>query len=169
MIMKHIAFIANALLAAVLVGCSSTNFKVSDDVKRVPFSGKVLVFEQRVPENVDYAVIGTFVQQKQWYGGTGETDREAITSAADEGANAILVERSGHRVTKFSWASPYTEGKLLWVNNYDAAAKRSATATLQNEPQSTGDRLKQLDALRKQGLITETEYDIKRKAILDSM
>jgi hypothetical protein len=75
-----------------------------------------------VPADVHYTVIGKFLQQKQWYGATDETSRDSLRAAALKGANGILIERTGHRVTAWSWSSPFTEGKLLWISNYDAAS-----------------------------------------------
>ncbi len=108
-------------LALLICSCSSTRYNVAPDQVRPAFSGKVLVFEKSIPENVKYTVIGDFVSQSEWYGGTGETENAAVKEAAAKGANGMLIEAQGHRVTGFSWASPYTEGKLLWVENYDAA------------------------------------------------
>ncbi len=108
-------------LAAILAGCASTEFEVTPGMERAAFKGKVLVFEKQMPAGVEYTVIGKFLQQKQWYGNTGETGNSALSTAAAKGANGILIERTGHRVTAWSWASPFTEGKLLWITNYDAA------------------------------------------------
>ncbi len=103
-------------------GCATTKYQVKPGQERAEFHGKVLVYEQRVPASVQYEVIGDFVEQKQWYGSTDETGREALRVAASKGANGLLIETIGHRVTAWSWSSPYSEGKLLWITNYEAAA-----------------------------------------------
>ncbi len=110
-----------AVIAVLVSSCSATKYDVAPDQLRPAFSGEVLVFEKTVPENIKYSVIGDFVSQSEWYGGTGETANSAVTEAAAKGANGMLIEAQGHRVTGFSWASPYTEGKLLWIDNYDVA------------------------------------------------
>lgn len=108
-------------LAVLVSSCSSTRYNVAPDQLRPSFSGEVLVFEKTIPENIKYSVIGDFVSQSEWYGGTGETANAAAKEAAVNGANGVLIEAQGHRMTAFSYASPYTEGKLLWVDNYDVA------------------------------------------------
>lgn len=110
-----------AFLTMLVSSCSSTRYNVAPDQARPAFSGEVLVFEKIIPENIKYSVIGDFVSQSEWYGGTGETANSAVKEAAAKGANGMLIEAQGHRVTGFSWASPYTEGKLLWIDNYDVA------------------------------------------------
>ncbi len=118
MVMKCIFLMA---VTALLCSCSTTQYNVADGQLRPAFSGEVLVFEKSIPENIKYLVIGDFVSQSEWYGGTGETANSATHEAAAKGANGILIEAQGHRMTAFSYASPYTEGKLLWVDNYDVA------------------------------------------------
>ncbi len=118
MMIKSILCVA---LAVLVCSCSSTRYNVAPDQARPSFSGEVLVFEKTIPENIKYSVIGDFVSQSEWYGGTGETANSAVKEAAAKGANGMLIEAQGHRVTGFSWASPYTEGKLLWIDNYDVA------------------------------------------------
>lgn len=154
-------------LAVSVAGCgASTQYQVKPGLERPAFEGKVLLYEQKVPPGVQYTVIGEFVEQKGWYGGTSETALRARHAAAARGANGVLIERSGHRVTNWSWASPFTEGKLLWIANYDAAA-----AAERGTPPSASatERLRELDELRRQGLITDSEYDVKRKAIIESL
>ena len=112
------------LTALTLLLCScmpSTKYNVAKDQLRPAFTGEVLVFEKNVPENIQYSVIGDFVAQSEWYGGTGQTANSAVKEAAAKGANGILIEAQGHRMTAFSYASPYTEGKLLWIDSYDTA------------------------------------------------
>ena len=121
-----IRFILCVGLAMLLSSCATTRYTVSPDQARPAFSGKVLVFEKTVPENIKYSVIGDFVSQSEWYGGTGETENSAVKEAAAKGANGLLVVAQGHRMTAFSYASPYTEGKLLWVDNYDMARDQQA-------------------------------------------
>jgi hypothetical protein len=116
-----VTFGACAVIAMLICGCSTTRYNVAPDQLRPAFSGKVLIFEKIIPESIQYSVIGDFVSQKEWYGGTGETANSATKEAAAKGANGLLIEAQGHRVTGFSWASPYTEGKLLWIDNYDHA------------------------------------------------
>jgi len=123
---KAIKYVLCMFLALLICSCSSTRYNVAPDQVRPAFSGKMLVFEKSIPENVKYSVIGDFVSQSEWYGGTGETANAAVKEAAAKGANGMLIEAQGHRVTGFSWASPYTEGKLLWVENYDAALAQQA-------------------------------------------
>jgi len=105
-------------------GCSTTRYTVAPDQLRPAFKGEVLIFEKTIPKNILYSVIGDFVSQKEWYGGTGETANSAVKEAASKGANGLLIEAQGHRVTSFSWASPYTEGKLLWIDNYKVAQEQ---------------------------------------------
>ena len=114
-------FILCVITAMLLSSCSSTRYTVAPDQVRPAFSGEVLVFEKTIPEDIKYSVIGDFVSQSEWYGGTGETAKSAVKEAATNGANGLLIERQGYRMTAFSYASPYTEGKLLWVDNYDVA------------------------------------------------
>ncbi len=121
---KRSSIIKKCILCAIAVlvcGCSTTNYNVAADQVRPVFAGEVLVFEKTVPATVKYSVIGDFVSQEEWYGGTGQATDSAVKEAANKGANGLLVEETGHRVTAFSWASPYTEGKLLWIDNYDVA------------------------------------------------
>ncbi|AGF76999.1 hypothetical protein UWK_00414 [Desulfocapsa sulfexigens DSM 10523] len=118
MVIKYILCVAMAVLVS---SCSSTSYNVAPDQARPAFNGEVLVFEKSVPENIKYSVIGDFVSQSEWYGGAGETANAAVKEAAAKGANGMLIEAQGHRVTALSWASPYTEGKLLWIDNYDVA------------------------------------------------
>ena len=147
-------------------GCASTTYQVRPGLERPAFAGKVLVYEQQMPPDVQFVVMGDFLEQRQWYGDTDQTAREAIHAAAAKGANGILVERSGQRPTAWSWLSPYTEGKLLWISNYKAAA--AALGGKQSVP-STAERLRELDELHQKGLITDGEYEAKRKAIVDSL
>ena len=121
MMIKYILFSAVAVL---LCSCSTTRYDVAPDQLRPAFSGEVLTFEKTIPENIKYSVIGDFVSQSEWYGGTGETANSAVKEAAAKGANGLLIEDQGHRMTAFSYASPYTEGKLLWIENYDMASKQ---------------------------------------------
>lgn len=109
------------VIAVMIGGCSTTRYTVAPDQLRPAFNGEVLVFNKTIPKNIQYSVIGDFVSQKEWYGGTGETANSAVKEAASKGANGLLIEAQGHRVTGFSWASPYTEGKLLWIDNYNVA------------------------------------------------
>ena len=111
-------------IAVLVCSCSTTTYNVASDQLRPAFSDEVLIFEKTIPENIKYSVIGDFVSQSEWYGGTGETANSAVTEAAAKGANAMLIEAQGYRVTAFSWASPYTEGKLLWIDNYDVAREQ---------------------------------------------
>jgi len=108
-------------VVVLLCGCATTGYNVAPDQIRPAFNGEVLVFEKSVPENIKYSVIGDFVSQSEWYGGAGETANAAVKEAAAKGANGMLIEAQGHRVTALSWASPYTEGKLLWIDNYNVA------------------------------------------------
>ena len=153
-------------LAVSVAGCASTGYSVRPGSERPAFNGKVLVYDQQIPPGVQHTVIGEFAEQKGWYGGTGETAREALRAAAAKGANGILIERTGHRVTSWSWASPYTEGKLLWITNYDTAAAAQGGGEVSP---SRAERLRELEALHRQGLITDSEYEAKRKAIVDSL
>ncbi|NRA03702.1 MAG: hypothetical protein HRU00_13980 [Myxococcales bacterium] len=121
--MKKISFLLALLFTS---GCSvfpSTEFRVNSGQERPSFEGTVLTYRHNVPSNVEYSVIGNFVEQGQWYGSTDETEHVAARSAAGKGANGILIQDSGHRITGWSWSSPYTEGKLLWIQNYDTAAQ----------------------------------------------
>lgn len=157
---------AGFLLCMGAAGCATTGYRVKSGQERSAFHGKVLVFEKQVPRNVQYRIIGDFVEQKQWYGSTAETGRESLSVAASRGANGLLIEKSGHRPTAWSWSSPYTEGKLLWVENYDAAA---AAQGGEKVVPATEQRMRQLDDLHRKGLVTDTEYEAKRKAILESL
>lgn len=154
------------IIMIILTSCAATRYQVRPDQQRPAFNGKVLVYERQVPSDVKYVVIGDYVEQKEWYGGTGETADEATRVAASRGANGILIERTGHRVTGFSWAAPYTEGKLLWIANHAAASGGlvgpAGSAT-------TAQRLRELDDLHQQGLITDKEYKEKKEAILKSL
>lgn len=114
------------VIAVLICGCSTTNYNITTDQTRPAFTGEVLVFDKTVPKNIHYTVIGDFLSQDEWYGGSGQATDSAVKEAASRGANGLLIEATGHRVTAFSWASPYTEGKLLWIDNYDVAyAKQS--------------------------------------------
>jgi hypothetical protein len=157
---------AKFALAVNVVGCASTQYRITSGHERPAFEGTVLVYQKAPPRGVQYTVIGDFVEQKQWYGATVATKREALRAAAAKGANGILIERSGQRVTGWSWSSPYTEGKLLWIANYGSAA--SAQRDRPAGP-SAEDRLEQLDSLHRQGLISDSEFQAKRKEIVKSL
>ena len=114
-----------AMIALLLCSCMpTTKYNVAKDQIRPAFSGKVLVFNKTIPDNIQYSVMGDFVAQSEWYGGTDETANSATKEAAAKGANGILIEAQGHRMAGFSYASPYTEGKLLWIENYEVAQKK---------------------------------------------
>lgn len=120
--MKIVCLLFVAVLSA---GCStfpSTQFQLNAGQERPPFRGRVLTYMEQVPPNVEYEVIGDFVEQGQWYGSTTAMEQDTARTAAEKGANGILIEDSGHRPTGWSWASPFTEGKLLWIQNYQSAA-----------------------------------------------
>lgn len=163
---------ASGWLVAVLTftvgpaGCTTTKYEVASNRGRPEFHGRVLVYEKQVPSGVDYQVIGSFVEQKQWYGSTSETGSESLRSAASKGANGLLIEKTGHRASGWSWAAPYTEGKLLWIRNYQALVEQPAPSKT-TTPAS--DRLRQLDDLRRQGLLSDAEYETKRKAIIEGL
>lgn len=160
------AVLGAAVLSTFSAGCASTSYQVESKAPHARFDGVVMVFREKVPPSIRYKVIGEFVEQKQFYGGTAETVREVLSNAAAHGANAILIERSGHRVTGFSWASPYTEGKLLWIENYDAAAHASAGGA---STPTAAQRLKDLDDLHRRGLVTDAEFEEKRKDLVDAL
>jgi hypothetical protein len=158
--------LAGVLLGLLIAACATTQYRVSPGAQRTPFRGRVLVFDQQVPPAVNYAVIGEFVEQKQWYGGTDETKGEALHAAGQKGANAVLIEETGHRANGWSWAAPFTQGKLLWVKNYEEAAAQSSGKAASS---STSQRLRELDDLHRQGLVNDSEYEAKRAAIINSL
>ena len=148
------------LLLSITVGCATTKYSVSPGQERNAFQGKVLVYENNIPTGVDFELIGDFVEQKPWYGSTKETKRESLQMAASKGANGILIERHGHRVSAWSWSSPYTAGKLLWIKNYDIVTSGQSGVEM---------RMRQIVDLHRKGLITDSEYEAKRKAILNPL
>lgn len=159
------------IVVAALCGCGGTKYRVSPSEQRPAFTGEVVVFEKAVPDSVSYKIIGDFVMQKQWYGSIGKTSHEATKEAAAKGANGVLIEKTGTRVTAWSWASPYTQGKLLWIENYEQAKHpylKPAPAPRVAKG-SVDERLEQLDVLKQKGKVTEAEYKERRAAILSDL
>lgn len=151
-----------------LFGVSCTRYRVNPGEQRVAYTGVVSVFDKAIPATVHYRIIGDFVMQKQWYGSTGATVEAATKIAAAKGANGILIERTGFRVTAWSWASRYTAGKLLWIAGDDETSA-SSTAVPPSPKPSIEERLIRLDELRKSGRITEKEYEDRRSSILNEL
>jgi hypothetical protein len=158
------------VLFSLLAGCASTEYRLNSGAQRPAFGRVVLVYRQTIPAGVDYSVIGDFVAQKQFYGGTAETANAVKSEASARGANGILIERSGHRPAGWSWASPFTEGKLLWIKNYEAASAAQSGAAL-GSPRlsSNAERLKELDDLHRRGLVTDAEFEDKRKVLVEGL
>lgn len=151
--------------ALFLTGCVGTSYHVN--VRRPAFQGRVLVYDHLIPAAVKYQVVGDFIEQKGFYGGTNETANAARREAASRGANGMLIERSGHRCcTGWAWSSPYTEGKLLWITNYDAAKSALTGST---STKSNAERLRDLDSLHRQGLVTDAEFEFKRRQLVDGL
>jgi hypothetical protein len=123
------------ILTLFLCGCYSTRCDVAPDQQRSAFTDEVLVYDRSVPDSVQYAIIGNFVIEKRWYGGTEGTAKHAADEAAVKGANGILILRSGHRWTIWAYAAPYTEGSLLWIENY-----HQAKAAMRNGPGKLGQK-----------------------------
>jgi hypothetical protein len=111
------------IMTSFLCGCfnGGTRFDVESGQQRSAFTDEVLIYDKLIPDSVQYTVMGDYVMEKRWYGGTGETAKYAADEAAAKGANGILILRSGHRMTEWAWAAPYTEGTLLWIENYNQA------------------------------------------------
>ena len=161
-------FLAVFLVVA-LCGCAGTKYRITSGEGRPPFAGEVLVFDKVVPSSVSYRLMGDFVLQKQWYGSSGQTSKAAVMEAARKGANGILIEKTGVRVTAWSWASPYTAGKLLWVENYQQAKTPYVKPEVTPAKAPVEGRLEQLEALKQKGKITEEEYAERRAAILNDL
>jgi len=145
-----------------------SNFRIRqfDTMIFFPSNGEVLIYKNSIPKNVNSIIIGDFVLQKQWYGGTNETGNSAIREAAKKGANGILIEKQGHRVTGWSWASPYTEGKLLWIENHDIILLGDNEV---KENKTIEERLKRLELLFESQKITKEEFSKQRVKILNEL
>jgi len=156
--------VALLLVALSAVGCSPDRVKMASADKREPFTGEVLVFEGALPPGVKATTIGRFNLEKNFYGSTSGMKRNVADVAGPRGANGALVTKQGQRMGTWSWAAPYVEGDLLWIENYDLARAGGAAA----KP-STEARLREVDDLHAKGLISDVERDQRRQAILATL
>jgi hypothetical protein len=163
--------LAIAVTVAMLSGCAfgAAKFKLESGEQRQPFEGEVLIFEQTVPASVSYRVIGSFHFQNRWYGGVTQEAINAAKSAGAKGANGILVERNGHRMTAYAYGAPYADGKLLWIDNYEQAKQPHLKEAQLPAKQNVERRLAELDELKEKGKVTDKEYAERRAAILGDL
>ena len=166
--MKNIFIV---FILTILVTSCSPPARITDGIKRGPYSGTVLTYEMSIPSYVNYSVIGNFEVGKIWYGSRDETTSEAKAKASELGANAILIEKSGFKPSGFSWAAPYTSGKLIFIENYDeVVSKKESGGKLQSESKVTpAERLLELKSLKEKGLISDDEYSTHRSKIINGL
>lgn len=101
--------------------------------------------------------------------GLDPNDATAVTLMSDDGLGATYLAASlaGNRQpAPPSSGQPATDPGHVVADLSGASAPADAEAT---PARSSADRLKELQQLKEQGLVTDAEYDARRKAILESI
>lgn len=115
--------LAALLLAALLVGCGTKStvqkWKGSQPAM-APYSGPVCLLPGKLPDGVEYTLLGRAVANQQSYGGFAGVKQELVSTARSVGADAVTEQQQKMKVGAWAWARPQVWGFAVRLKNPQA-------------------------------------------------
>ncbi len=121
--------LAGIFLILLVAACTAHNpFNVTPAVDSAPgpsgktypaHANRIFVTKVALPPGADYEVLETIDVGSNWYGGDEDAERMMADRARAIGADAVILVKTWHQPSGFSWSAPHGSGQAVKLGNPD--------------------------------------------------
>ena len=159
------------IISVLLFGCSSANIVVTGKTRPPISPSSVVIYnEQTIPAH--YEIIGRInVQSESTLGRSGAHKRnieKLRNKAASVGGNGLIIGDVNNSHNAWGDGFMSMNSTVIYVDpNVEITKDELKTKPIVTKTMSKGDRLRELKKLLDDGILTQKEYEIEKKKVLD--